>query len=129
MKKRGSVDILQEAQSDSNSRRLSSESIAVPGVKLVGEVPIDDTDLIFNLSRLMSHPPHTVHVDMAAKKAYTMFRHLGLRHLCVVDSDFHLVGFITRKNFSRVIHDHDHPPDEEDNIDELAEGLPPPVTA
>lgn len=63
----------------------------------------------FDLSLLMSHPVHTVNQTMSARKAYTMFRQLGLRHLCVVDDNNYLVGFVTRKDFSHVIHsEHEH---------------------
>lgn len=62
-------------------------------------ISLDHDDTVLDLTRIMSAPPHTVHLNMNAGKAFEMFRHLRLRHLCVVDDNHRLVGMLTRRSF------------------------------
>lgn len=41
---------------------------------------------------------HNVNVDFSAVDVYNLFRHLGLRHLTVVDGYNRIKGMITRKD-------------------------------
>ena len=69
---------------------------------------LEHDETLIDLTKIMSHPPHVVHETMSVSKAYSMFRQLGLRHLCVVDGNFYLVGILTRKDFLRAFHIESH---------------------
>eukprot|EP00158_Paraphelidium_tribonemae_P006991 Partr_v1_DN28063_c0_g1_i2_m57260 putative chloride channel len=57
-----------------------------------------------NIRDFMISPPITVHPEMIGSKAFRVFRRLGLKHLIVVNDDSHLMGMISRAEFS----DHEH---------------------
>jgi CBS domain-containing protein len=61
-----------------------------------------------DLVPLMNHPPYIVKRDMSLHKAYAIFRKLGLRHLCVVNDEYDVIGLLTRKNFDKVINHGGH---------------------
>ena len=42
--------------------------------------------------------PITVVQHAKVARAFEIFRKLGMRHMCVVDNDYHLVGLVTRKD-------------------------------
>jgi CBS domain-containing protein len=54
-----------------------------------------------DLTRFMHRPVMTVRKECSAARVYTIFRALGLRHMCVVDADHHPVGMITRVDLMR----------------------------
>jgi CBS domain-containing protein len=56
-----------------------------------------------DLTRFMHRPVMTVRKECSAARVYTIFRALGLRHMCVVDADHHPVGMITRVNLLREV--------------------------
>eukprot|EP00959_Pyramimonas_sp_CCMP1952_P255064 5327726-Pyramimonas_sp.AAC.1 len=51
--------------------------------------------------------PHRVRKECSAARVYTIFRALGLRHMCVVDADHCPIGMITRQNLMHAIADDD----------------------
>eukprot|EP01137_Pigoraptor_chileana_P022070 Opistho-2@86546 len=55
-------------------------------------------ETIVNLGSIMHLSPQMVTIQFTASQAYTLFRNLGLRHLCVINRDFDVVGIITRKD-------------------------------
>lgn len=56
-----------------------------------------------DLARFMHRPVMTVRKECSAARVYTIFRALGLRHMCVVDADHHPVGMITRVDLLREV--------------------------
>lgn len=77
------------------------------------DISVNYKDMYVDLNPIMNKSPYTVVKSMSLTKAKTMFRELGLRHVCVVagnssnsNSDV-IVGMLTRHNFMegfRVIH-------------------------
>eukprot|EP00271_Cylindrocystis_brebissonii_P004752 TRINITY_DN16591_c0_g1_i1.p1 TRINITY_DN16591_c0_g1~~TRINITY_DN16591_c0_g1_i1.p1 ORF type:complete len:534 (+),score=97.56 TRINITY_DN16591_c0_g1_i1:171-1604(+) len=51
-----------------------------------------------DLKPFLNPSPYIVEEDMSMTKVYTLFRQLGLRHLCVVERVPRVVGLITRKD-------------------------------
>eukprot|EP01018_Ginkgo_biloba_P005279 Gb_12445 [translate_table: standard] len=54
--------------------------------------------LVLDLRPFMNRAPLTVRGECSAQRVYVIFRTLGLRHLCVTDSNNRVVGMITRKD-------------------------------
>ena len=54
-------------------------------------------DTILDLAPYIDRDTLTVQAGFPMSKVYTLFRSLGLRHLCVVDTEGRPVGIITRK--------------------------------
>ncbi|XP_057850377.1 uncharacterized protein LOC131060938 isoform X2 [Cryptomeria japonica] len=54
--------------------------------------------LVLDLRPFMNRVPLTVRGECSAQRVYVIFRTLGLRHLCVTDSNGRVVGMITRKD-------------------------------
>jgi chloride channel 7 len=52
-----------------------------------------------NMEIFMNKSPYSVNQLTSVPRIFMLFRALGLRHLCVIDSDNHLSGIITRKDF------------------------------
>ncbi|KAH9305223.1 hypothetical protein KI387_009627 [Taxus chinensis] len=53
---------------------------------------------VLDLRPFMNRVPLTVRGECSAQRVYIIFRTLGLRHLCVTDSNGRVVGMITRKD-------------------------------
>jgi hypothetical protein len=79
----------------------------VPWEKLEGDYPhypdiLDNKPDQFSRNRVIDLRPYintspaTIHESASVRKAYTMFRGIGLRHLCVIDHEHVCVGLITR---------------------------------
>lgn len=51
-----------------------------------------------NLLLFGDRSPLTVYPHTRVSRAFTVFRRLGMRHLCVIDFDGNAVGIITRKD-------------------------------
>lgn len=47
--------------------------------------------------------PYTVYQTLPLRRVFRLFTTMGLRHLVVVDSQSHVVGMITRKDFLKVL--------------------------
>ena len=60
-------------------------------------VPAERLEQEIDLRPYADDYPLTVHACYPLAKVHTIFRSLGLRHLCVVNSDHTLHGIITRK--------------------------------
>jgi chloride channel 7 len=56
-----------------------------------------EAGLMMDLRPYINLGPHTIMQNSSLGRTYRMFRSLGLRHLCVVDFNNHVVGMITRK--------------------------------
>lgn len=56
----------------------------------------EERDSILDLTPFVSPIAYCVPEGASLSKVYSMFRHLGLRHLCVVPDDLCLAGIITR---------------------------------
>lgn len=54
--------------------------------------------MMVDVSHYMNRSVLTVREECSAAKVYTIFRALGLRHMCVVDDLQHPVGMVTRKD-------------------------------
>eukprot|EP01137_Pigoraptor_chileana_P000061 Opistho-2@35606 len=54
---------------------------------------------VVNLSGHMHATPTVVVADAKVIQAYRQFRNLNLRHMCVVTSEFEVIGMLTRKDF------------------------------
>eukprot|EP01136_Pigoraptor_vietnamica_P020276 Opistho-1_new@68945 len=61
-------------------------------------------DEVVDIGRLMHLSPHMVTPHFTASQAYTLFRNLGLRHLCVINRDSYVIGIITRKDLIGTAH-------------------------
>eukprot|EP00249_Psilotum_nudum_P014611 c24914_g1_i1 orf=369-1484(+) len=53
-----------------------------------------------DLHPFMNRAPLTVRSECSAQRVYIIFRTLGLRHLCVTDSNNRVIGMITRKDIA-----------------------------
>ena len=54
--------------------------------------------LFLNFGPYMNKAPLSVRKECSAARAHSLFTAMGLRHLCVVSGDNHVVGVITRKD-------------------------------
>eukprot|EP00039_Didymoeca_costata_P014963 m.247499 g.247499 ORF g.247499 m.247499 type:complete len:870 (-) comp16127_c0_seq1:85-2694(-) len=52
--------------------------------------------MIVDLRPYMNTSPNTIHESASAARAYTTFRSMGMRHLLIVDHNYHCVGIVTR---------------------------------
>lgn len=62
----------------------------------------EDRDMYLDLQLVTNTSPYTVLESMSLAKAFTLFRQLGLRHLCVMSRTRQgppIVGILTRHNF------------------------------
>ena len=73
---------------------LQSKRIPFPDIE---NIPEDIMDRAIDLLPYVDQHPLIVHTDFPLVKVYTLFRSLGLRHLCVVDSENKVQGILTRK--------------------------------
>jgi len=74
-----------------NERAASTTDDTTSSVTGVGEQAVVD------LSPYVDRSTLTVQVGFPMSKVYTLFRSLGLRHLCVVNEEGAPVGILTRK--------------------------------
>jgi predicted transcriptional regulator len=74
-----------------NERAASTMDDTTSSVTGVGEQAVVD------LSPYVDRSTLTVQVGFPMSKVYTLFRSLGLRHLCVVNEEGAPVGILTRK--------------------------------
>lgn len=93
-----SLDNVAKSSSTLNVNRITRRA-GTSSHSLKSEAPPAQKNLLLDISSMMTFPAITVNRTMGASKAYTLFRQLRLRHLCVVDDDANLVGIMTRKNF------------------------------
>ncbi|GLJ47760.1 hypothetical protein SUGI_1008730 [Cryptomeria japonica] len=89
------------------NQNLSSEDFAKPGsgkgLKIEEiEVSAEKEEMYMDLHTVINTSPYTVVETMSLAKALILFRHLGLRHLCVVPKETErapIVGILTRHDF------------------------------
>ena len=67
---------------------------------------IDERRCWVDLRPYMNEAPPMISTHSVVTQAYQLFRHLGLRHLCVVDDDKDVIGLITRHELlpEKIIH-------------------------
>eukprot|EP00250_Pteridium_aquilinum_P012634 c20846_g1_i1 orf=136-2460(+) len=68
------------------------------------ELSASEQEMYVDIHPFTNTSPYTVVDSMSLSRAYTLFRKLGLRHLCVVsktDNGFPIVGILTRHDFMR----------------------------
>jgi chloride channel 7 len=87
---------LNELKYQDFSTTLQSKRIAIPDIFL-NNAENSLTNKIIDLTQYVDQHPLTVHNNFPLVKVYTLFRSLGLRHLCVLDSDNKVQGILTRK--------------------------------
>ncbi|ORZ32711.1 chloride channel [Catenaria anguillulae PL171] len=88
-----------------------SQFSAVPPAPTTGLTPeTEAVSIRLEVSKQMNRSPLTVRLDTSANKAYNLFRHLGLRHLVVVEGDNEVVNMLTRIDFSEMEHHQDGRP-------------------
>jgi len=59
----------------------------------------DQRNSTINMELFMNPSPHRVNEHTSMPRIFKLFRHLGLRHLIVIDGDNRVKGMITRKDF------------------------------
>lgn len=57
-----------------------------------------ERELHINLEPYVNPSPYVCHEDSSFPRIFRLFRALGLRHLVVVNDDYHVVGIVTRKD-------------------------------
>ncbi|XP_065192368.1 H(+)/Cl(-) exchange transporter 7-like isoform X2 [Sycon ciliatum] len=62
------------------------------------------SSLQVDIGRVMNETPSTVITDTTFPKTFHLFRAMGVRHLMVVDRNYHLHGLITRKDVEHALH-------------------------
>jgi chloride channel 7 len=60
------------------------------------ELGADDMECWVDLSLYLCCEPYVIQEQATLQRTFRLFRTLGLRHLCVVNPDFEVVGIITR---------------------------------
>jgi CBS domain-containing protein len=99
----------QRSTSDGSVGSWASNETHVPTVDVEQADPdsfycVEDGEIRISIGKAMSSPPITVQESMSAHKAYQIFRHCVLRHLCVTDACGSLTGILTRKDFEHALH-------------------------
>ncbi|KAL2634106.1 hypothetical protein R1flu_005585 [Riccia fluitans] len=96
---------------DAEGIRLSSADFAKPGsgknLKSIGDLHFsaEVQEMFLDLRFVTNTSPYTVVETMSLAKAFTLFRQLGLRHLCVIprkprpNEGSPIVGLLTRHDF------------------------------
>ncbi|KAJ7525062.1 hypothetical protein O6H91_17G034700 [Diphasiastrum complanatum] len=99
------------SSSTMSCRKISSGEFAKPGsgkgltIEDI-EVTPEEEDMYVILHPIINASPYTVLDTMSLAKAYTLFRQLGLRHICVMPRKPEgepILGILTRHDF---MHDH-----------------------
>eukprot|EP00912_Choanoflagellata_sp_UC4_P001336 UC4_evm1s823 len=63
-----------------------------------------ENELYMNLKYYMNPHPYTLHETASLHKVFRMFRTMGLRHLCITDTENQVTGMVTRKDLVRFNH-------------------------
>lgn len=92
---------------------ISRRQLSLERLREAGESPNPeavegpDTETV-DMCPYMHATPYVVTPQHTASQAYMLFRAMGLRHLCVVDHDYNLVGILTRIDLVEAGHGDDH---------------------
>eukprot|EP00607_Mallomonas_marina_P005401 CAMPEP_0182439872 /NCGR_PEP_ID=MMETSP1167-20130531/86705_1 /TAXON_ID=2988 /ORGANISM="Mallomonas Sp, Strain CCMP3275" /LENGTH=421 /DNA_ID=CAMNT_0024633673 /DNA_START=1622 /DNA_END=2887 /DNA_ORIENTATION=+ len=70
-----------------------------PNIEAI-RVSEEEEKLWVDLRRYMDTAPHTILENTSVKRAYRMFRTMGLRHIIVIDGNCKVSGMITRKDLT-----------------------------
>jgi len=76
---------------------LENDYPRYPDIKDLRIAP-QDRDKWIDLRPYANTSPYLIHESASVQKTYRLFRTLGLRHLCVVNSHNQVIGMITRKD-------------------------------
>lgn len=71
----------------------------LPAMPPVECLPVDSMQSFVDLTPYMDRAAYYVQETTCLSRAYYIFRHLGLRHLPVLNRHQHVVGILTRTNF------------------------------
>ncbi|CAI5495414.1 unnamed protein product [Closterium sp. Naga37s-1] len=87
------------------------------------DLSAEEQDMFLDLHPFCNTSPHVVGEAMSLRKAYAIFRRMGLRHLCVVRERMQVVGVLTRKDllphsFEKQQMDEEWDDDDSDSSDE-----------
>jgi len=102
---REAFENLEIAMRTFHQRKLFTERSAL-GVKYIESIGLTDNEKKSNviLSDFMMLAPISVTEQKSVERVWEIFRHLGLRHLCVVDSKNNIKGMITREDLYKLQH-------------------------
>ena len=76
----------------------SQSPVHTPSLLQSLDLTPEERDSILDLTPFVSPLAYCVPEGASLSKVYSMFRHLGLRHLCVVPDELRLAGIITRRD-------------------------------
>ncbi|KAG0610052.1 hypothetical protein M758_7G035300 [Ceratodon purpureus] len=93
-----------EANSKENGSANKEIQEGSDSAKSGQQVSIHKRERALDLRHYMNRAPVTVRAECSAQRVYIIFRTLGLRHLCVTDSNNSVIGMITRKDIAQSSH-------------------------
>jgi chloride channel 7 len=102
---REAFENLEIAMRTFHQRKLFTERSAL-GVKYIESIGLTENEKKSHviLSDFMMLAPISVTEQKSVERVWEIFRHLGLRHLCVVDSKNNIKGMITREDLYKLQH-------------------------
>ena len=102
---REAFENLEIAMRTFHQRKLFTERSAL-GVKYIESIGLTENEKKSRviLSDFMMLAPISVTEQKSVERVWEIFRHLGLRHLCVVDSKNNIKGMITREDLYKLQH-------------------------
>ncbi|CAI6001418.1 unnamed protein product [Closterium sp. NIES-65] len=88
------------AKSLSHKHRTATAIVNVKKTPCIEDIDlsVEEQDMFLDLHPFCNTSPHVVGEAMSLRKAYAIFRRMGLRHLCVVRERMQVVGVLTRKD-------------------------------
>ena len=103
---REAFENLEIAMRTFHQRKLFTERSALGGVKYIESIGLSENERNSHviLSDFMMLAPISVPERSSFERVWEIFRQLGLRHLCVVDSKNNIKGMITRENLYKLQH-------------------------
>ena len=101
---REAFENLEIAMRTFHQRKLFTERSALGGVKYIESIGLSENERNSHviLSDFMMLAPISVPERSSFERVWEIFRQLGLRHLCVVDSKNNIKGMITRENLYKL---------------------------
>ncbi|CAI5459383.1 unnamed protein product [Closterium sp. Yama58-4] len=88
------------AKSLSHKHRTATAIVNVKKTPSIEDIDLsaEELEMHLDLHPFCNTSPHVVGEAMSLRKAYAIFRRMGLRHLCVVRERMQVVGVLTRKD-------------------------------
>jgi len=105
LQQREAFENLEIAMRTFHQRKLFTERFAL-GVKYIESIGLSENEKKSHviLSDFMMLSPISVTEQKSVERVWEIFRQLGLRHLCVVDSKNIIKGMITREDLYKLQH-------------------------